>query len=115
MTFVVFDGISGKELYCTNEKILEMSEDSNLIIFLADQIDSEAFKEVMSVHEEYEEIFEDFTFFENTMSGYAWTLRSIPFILSGQWFENEQSYWDYTPQALNNSPLFSYLHIQLLL
>ncbi len=103
------DGIPGKEIYYTNENILEMSEDSNLIIFLADQVDAEAFKEVMSVHEEYGKIFEDFTFFENTMSGYAWTLRSIPFILSGQWFENEQSYWDYTPQALNNSPLFSYL------
>ena len=104
-----FDGIAGKEIYCTNEKILEMSEDSNLIIFLADQVDAEAFKEVMSVHEEYQDILEDFTFFENTMSGYAWTLRSIPFILSGQWFENEQPYWEYTPQAMNTSPLFAYL------
>ena len=97
------------DVYCTNEKILEMSKDSNLIIFLADQVDAEAFSKMTNIHLEYSEIFENFTFFENTMSGYPWTLRSIPFILSGQWFENEKSYWEYTPEAMRSSPLFAYL------
>ena len=98
-----------KDIYCTNEKILEMSKDSNMIIFLADQVDAEAFSKMLIIHPEYNEIFEDFTYFENTMSGYPWTLRSIPFILSGQWFENEKSYWEYTPEAMRSSPLFAYL------
>ncbi len=107
--FIESYGRNEKETYCTNEKLLEMSEDSNLIIFLADQVDAEVFSNIAEIHPEYYEYFKDFTFFCNTMSGYPWTLRSIPLILSGQWFENEQSDWDYVQEAMSSSPLFSYL------
>ncbi len=89
--------------------LFDMSEEENLVILLLDSVDGAGFRELTEKHPEYAEILEDFTSFDNVMSGYPYTSRSIPFILSGRWYENEQPYRNYCAEAFTQSPLFEKL------
>ena len=66
----------------TIKNINSISNNKNLLIFLVDQVDSQAFKKVLE-DDNYQTIFDDFTYYSDTMSAYPFTRDSIPFILSG--------------------------------
>ena len=55
---------------------------------------------------------DDFTFYNNAMSGYAYTEHSLPLILSGEWFENKEPFIDYRNRIFKSSPFFNYLREQ---
>lgn len=93
----------------TTKNMFEMSDDTNFIILLLDALDSETFEEVLENNPEYKEIFSDFTYYPNTMGAYSYTSRSIPFILSGEWFENDESFEKYNENVYRNSEFFSRL------
>ena len=59
--------------------------------------------------DEAQEAMADFTFYNNAMSGYAYTDHSLPLMLSGEWFENQESYEDYALRIYRNSPFFERL------
>lgn len=67
------------------------------------------FTSLLEEHPEYREIFGDFTYFENTMGTYTSTLNAIPFILSGEWYENEGSFQDYLDRVYREAPLWKEL------
>ena len=67
-----------------------MSEDQNFVILLLDTVDSRTITELLDEHPEYSEVFRDFTYFENTVGAYSCTERSVPYILSGDWYENDE-------------------------
>ncbi len=90
----------------------EMSEKQNFIILLLDAADSEEFNKMLETHPEYEEIFEDFTYYRNTMGVYSFTKHSIPFIFSGDWYENDEPYDEYLMNVYKNSDFFSKLEAQ---
>ena len=96
-----------RQIVHSESYMLDMSEDENLVVFLLDAVDGEAFQHVLSLHPEYRDIFEDFTSFTNVSSAYPYTSRSIPFILSGEWYENEKPYGTYCQEAFSSSPLFA--------
>lgn len=81
-----------------------MSTDTNFIIFLLDAVDEECFWQVWQEHPEYEDAMNDFTFYNNAMSGYAYTEHSLPLILSGEWFENKEPFIDYRNRIFKSSP-----------
>lgn len=87
----------------------EMSKDTNFIILLLDAIDEESFWQVWEQHPEYEEAMADFTFYNNAMSGYAYTAHSLPLIVSGEWFENDEPYEDYYLRIYRDSSFFNRL------
>lgn len=87
----------------------DMSKDSNFIILLLDAVDSGTFGEVMEENPESEKSFSDFTYYPNTLGGYPYTSRSIPFILSGDWFENQEPFENYVENVYKNSRLFAQL------
>lgn len=89
-----------------------MSTDTNFIIFLLDAVDEECFWQVWQEHPEYEDAMNDFTFYNNAMSGYAYTEHSLPLILSGEWFENKEPFIDYRNRIFKSSPFFNYLREQ---
>lgn len=112
--FVVFyskgaDKKTDNNIFIDASGMLEMSEDENFVILLLDCVDARVMNELMAENPDYDNIFEDFTYYTNTMSTYPYTTQSIPFILTGQWYENEQSYLNYNIEAYNNSPLFKEL------
>lgn len=95
--------------YVSSNNIYEMSEDTNFIILLLDCVDSRDFQKVMEKDEAVAEMFDGFTYYPNTMSTYPYTTQSIPYILTGQWYENEQTYEEYCTEAYANSPLLAEL------
>ncbi|MBR6505275.1 sulfatase-like hydrolase/transferase [Candidatus Saccharibacteria bacterium] len=104
----VFD--SKEALIATFDNFDNVSNDKNFFIFLVDQVDSVAFNEELSKNWDKREIFEDFTYYPDTSSTYMWTLYSVPYILSGDYYENEEDkFSDYFTNAFDNSPLFESL------
>lgn len=97
------------ETYVSQDTLLEMSEDTNFIIFLLDCTDSRTMKKLIDNNDEYADIFQDFTYYTNTMGTYPYTSRSVPFILSGEWYEFDGAWDDYLIKAYDESPLFEEL------
>ena len=56
-----------------------------------------------------ENVFEDFTYFPDTLSTYGFTRDSIPYIFSGIWYEAQTSYSQHYSNAFDNSKLFHML------
>lgn len=88
------------------DKQFVMSEDQNFVILLLDTVDSRTVTELLADHPEYNETFRDFTYFENTVGAYSCTERAVPYILSGDWYENDEPFDDYSKRMYQESPLF---------
>ena len=84
-----------------------MSDNQNLIVFLVDAVDSRTFEKIRN--EKEKDIFEDFTYYPDTLSYYLFTRDSIPLILSGIPNHNEESFYIYCNKAMNNSKLIDKL------
>lgn len=84
------------------------SDEKNFFIFMVDSQSASEFSEAIS-EEEFSGAFDDFTFYPDTLSTFAYTRDSLPFILSGHMNYNEEEFGDYCSNALNNSTLFSEL------
>ena len=95
-------------LFSMNDNINNVSKGENFFILLIDCVDSVEFNKVLKENNK-ENIFEDFTYYPDTLSTYGFTRDSIPFILSGIWYEAETSYQDYYNYAFDNSKLFNLL------
>ena len=108
--------INNKELYIkkgiyvsTTDNINMLSKNDNFIILLVDMLDSKTFDKVLKENNK-EDLFKDFTYYPDTLSAYPYTKESIPFILSGKWYEAKESFYKYYNEALNNSSLFKELY-----
>lgn len=91
----------------TTRNIFRMSQDTNFVILVLDALDAHAMGEILEAEPKYQDIFTDFTFYDNTMAAYPYTKHSIPFILSGKWFENETEFKEYEAGAYAASPFFA--------
>lgn len=100
---------SGADLIMTDNGILEFSENNNFIILLLDAVDGEEFNELVESSDEYKDVFNDFTCFSDTLGAYPYTKHSIPFVLTGQWYENKGKFSDYYKESVKNASLFSKL------
>ena len=108
------EGYKNKSTLCTSDKnLFTYSEDTNFVIFLLDSMDSRNVKLMLndqnSNHEYYNTIFEDFTYYDNMMGGYPFTLFSVPLLLSGQWYEYNMPIDDFFYNTYMNAPLFQTL------
>ncbi|CCZ60361.1 sulfatase [Hungatella hathewayi] len=96
-------------LASTTNNEFEMSKKSNFIILLLDAIDASTFSSMIDTNPAYKTQFQDFTFYPNTVGAYPFTQFSIPFILSGDWYENDEPFNEYLSKAVNNSQLLKIL------
>ena len=103
-------GLESKTNVCvTTEHETEMSKDQNFIILLLDALDGGAFSDMVVGNEKLEGVFEDFTYYDNTVSAYPHTTYNVPFILSGMWFENQIDSDAYFHKVVTESPFFETL------
>lgn len=100
---------SKSTIITTNENFNEISTDKNFLIVMNDAIASTDFGNVLNENPEYKEIFEDFTYYPDTLGGYPCTRDSLPLILGGALNKNETNFKDFSSDAYNNSPLFGEL------
>lgn len=104
------DGLEEKkDMSMTTKYELEMSSDRNFVILIVDSVDGTRLSELLSEKPEYEEIFTDFTCYENTMACYPYTMFAVPYILSGDWFECDEWIATYTANAYRDASLFQEL------
>lgn len=95
--------------FVTNQNLFTMSEDKNFIILVLDAAEGKTAKQVIQDEPEYAEAFKDFTFYPNTMSTYPYTSRAVPFILTGEWYENQEEYKKFESRAMARSRLLNTL------
>ena len=113
-TACIFSFIAGRTLVdknpiaSTEENINDVSNKQNFIIFVVDTVDAVRFENELKRLGK-EDIFTDFTFFKDTMSIYPNTKYSVPQMLTGYEFKNEESFKDFCINAYDNSPLFKEL------
>ncbi|MBR2761810.1 MAG: sulfatase-like hydrolase/transferase [Solobacterium sp.] len=94
----------------TTKNLFVMSENKNVIFFMIDATDSGIFRDLMESEDpEYREYFEDFTYFPNTVGSYTYTSHAVPFILTGEWFENQEDFEVFETRAMNRSKLLASL------
>ena len=96
-------------IHTSTENEFAMSENENFVIFVLDTADSREFSSLLEEYPEYREIFSDFTYYENMMGNYSCTLNAVAYILSGEWFRNEQPVQDYLNEVYLRSPLWDEL------
>lgn len=101
-----------RNILVTGHNDFTYSKDKNLIVFVVDAIDNREFLKAIRRNPEFSDTFDDFTYFGDTLAGYAYTKPSLPFIFSGKWYENDMPYEDYVAEALDNSPLIEKLRLE---
>ena len=90
----------------TTKDFNTISSDKNFVILLNDAIGSSEFGEVLAQNPEYKKVFEDFTYFPDTLGCFPCTRDTIPLVLSGGLNKNEMEFEDFSSQSLNKSPFF---------
>lgn len=107
---IQYDGFQHKtEAIMSRQEMFTMSEDENLVIFVVDALDSATFSEMIKENGEFADTLTDFTYYPNTVGAYAFTRHSIPYILTGQWYENQEDFFTFTTRAMDTSPLLTTL------
>ena len=94
--------------YVSNNDINALSDNKNFIIILIDAVDSTMFNNILN-EGKYNNTFNDFTYYKDTISTYRFTRDSIPLILSGKVNYNETSFAKYYNDAMDASPLIDKL------
>ena len=85
------------------------SDDKNFIIFLLDAVDSTAYYDRLKADDEFKTMLSDFTYFPDTLSGHTCTAESIPLILTGKFYHNEETIGKWSTKAYKESYLFDLL------
>jgi len=67
-----------------------LSSQQNLIIIVLDAFQSDVFQQILDERPAFHQVFDGFTYFRNALAGYAKTYPSIPLMLSGQWYQNDE-------------------------
>lgn len=85
--------------------------EENIIIFVIDTLQEDVFEEYL-MSEGYKEdgVLDDFTLFDNAVSGGAPTAVAMPLLLTGSEYDPSQSFSDYLTEAWNETPLYNDLH-----
>ncbi len=97
---------------CTTEDEWNLSKESNYIVLVLDTYDSRIFDELLNTEQgvKYQSILNDFTFYRNTMTVFTLTDFSIPQILTGHKYLNQEDFGPYINKAYANSPFLNELN-----
>ena len=88
----------------------EFSEDRNFLILIPDMMDSRTFKALLESDDpDFADVFEDFTYYPDTMGCYPSTRYSIPQILTGEIYLRDRKFSEFYNQAMDESPLLNTL------
>jgi len=109
-TLMIQNGFSDTTnlMITTDKDYFDLSQDRNIIVFLLDTYDGDDLEYL--IEEDYKnqsEIFEDFTFYRNTLGAYPTTKCAMPYILTGVWYQNEEPYVDYVKNAYIDNEIYN--------
>lgn len=107
--FISTDTTKERTLTSTYTNEFAMSNDKNIVVLILDAVDGDKFKEAMDRDGELADELDGFTCYEDALSSYPYTSRSMPMIFSGKWYENDTKFSDYRIDAFDKSPLINKL------
>ena len=87
----------------TYKNLNTYSNNKNFIVFVADTVDATEFNKRV----DNKALFKDFTGYKDTTSPYLFTRYSIPFLLSGKYYENHEEFVDYYTEILDESKVIN--------
>lgn len=91
----------------TDKDYFDYSKDNNIVVFLLDSYDGRDFDYLLTNDYDYQaQIFKDFTFYKDTLGAYSTTKGSLPFILTGEWYENNEPYSQYIDNAYKSNSIY---------
>lgn len=96
-------------IIATNTDFNTISSDTNFVILLNDAVGSSEFNSVLENNPEYKKVFEDFTYYPDTLGCFPCTRDTIPVVLGGALNKNEMKFEDFSSKSLNESPFFKEL------
>lgn len=96
----------------TTEDINTFSSKQNVIVIILDTFDSGYMDDILSGEhkDRCEEVLQDFTYYSNTVGAYPTTKGALPYILTGEWYENDVPYVDYVERAYEQTDIFDCLN-----
>ncbi len=97
------------KLYYSSDGMLELGKKKNTVVFLLDTFDVSYFKEILEQSPEFCEPLDGFTFFENCVGSYPTTKGAVPYLLTGQYYENEKPYDEYINEAFQDNKFYETL------
>lgn len=107
--FITTDLTRSSQIAVTEEGMLSLSEEKNLVVFVLDTFDAGYMNEILENRPEYKELLEDFTYFDNALGIYPKTKGAIPHILTGERYDNTIPYFDYLDKAYKKTIFFNNL------
>lgn len=87
--------------------LCELSPNDNVVVFVLDWFDGQFMEKILSEEEEFLDPLEDFTYYTNTTSMYAYTGMSVPYLLSGTEWKYNMTDDEYAEYAFQDSNLLS--------
>ncbi|BAK44122.1 hypothetical protein [Eggerthella sp. YY7918] len=95
-TYVKHDIIlNDRDPMVSREGLYEVSDKSNVIVFVIDTVDTNQFDAVLAEHPDMLDEFTGFTLFENSAGAMIPTSHAIPFLLSGERLQEDETYNHY--------------------
>jgi hypothetical protein len=112
--FDTVTSLTDEQYVVTEKSMLSLSEEKNIVVILLDQFGSDVFLEMLESEEgdEIREKLVDFTYYPDTVGAYPVTPTSLAYILTGEWYENQEKYDDYVKNAYSKTTLYSTLQEQ---
>lgn len=94
----------------TEKEEFNLSSNKNIVVLLLDAYDSYIMRELLEEdYDKYASILNDFTYYPDTSGGYPTTKGSLPFILTGKWYENDVTYQEYVDEGYQETELYDLL------
>ncbi|MFA7685465.1 MAG: sulfatase-like hydrolase/transferase [Candidatus Gracilibacteria bacterium] len=80
------------------------SKDNNVVFVILDTFQTDVFQEIIKDDPSFKDVFDGFTYYRNALSGFPTTYPSVPFVLTGQYYENKIPMQDFIKEVfLGNS------------
>ncbi len=77
----------------------QFSSQKNIIVIIVDGFQSDLFWEITTETPAYKKAFDGFTYYRNALSGFPLTTPSIPFILTGEQYDNSIPFQDFVEKV----------------
>ncbi len=98
--------IEKESVYATQNNLNSYSNNKNFIVLVVDSIDSRTFDYFVKD----KSLLNDFTYYPDTLSSYPYTRYSIPLILTGKNYLNEEPFVDFYTKSIEDSKIIDKLN-----
>lgn len=94
------------EVHLSAKNLYTVSQQKNVIIFILDAFDQRFLDQILIESPEIADLFDGFTSYSNTSCMFPGTQGSMPYIMTGQVYKNEQPYDAYIEEACKNTDYY---------